>query len=148
MGEQTMVAERNGASQSTNNGLAWDVSSFANDAMTLTELQAKLLAADLRECRRRSWVPSLVLLAGLAIGLACFPIAMVTVALGLVQFLETSHFTAFLIVLVTGATGSVLLCLVSWITVRQHFARLQRSRDELVRNLRWMKRVITRYRPS
>jgi uncharacterized membrane protein YqjE len=148
MGEQTMVAERNGASQSTNNGLAWDVSSFANDAMTLTELQTKLLAADLRECRRRSWVPSLVLLAGLAIGLACFPIAMVTLAIGLVQFLGTSHFTAFLIVLVTGASCSVLLCVISWRRVRQHVAMLQRSRDELVRNLRWMKRVITRYRPS
>jgi uncharacterized integral membrane protein len=148
MVQQTKVAASNGASKSASNGLAWDVGAFANDAVTLTELQSQLLAADMRECSRGAWVPSLVLLAGLALGLACFPIAMVTAALGLVYFLETSHFTAFLIVLAGGVIGSALLCVLSWIRVRQHVAVLGRSRDELVRNLRWMKRVITRNRPA
>ena len=142
MDQQAKVAGRNGAPEAVSQGLARDVGAFANDVLTLTELQSQLLVADLRECRRRALVPSLVLLGGLALGLACFPIALVTVALGLVQFLETSHFTAFLIVVVAGAICSVLLCIVGWIQVRRRAAVLRRSRDELVHNLRWIKRVL------
>jgi membrane protein DedA with SNARE-associated domain len=142
MDQQAKVAARNGAPKTASQGLARDVGAFANDALTLTELQSQLLVADLRECSRRALVPSLVLLGGVALGLACFPIVLVTVALGLVQFLETSHFTAFLIVVVAGAIGSALLCIVGWIQVRQRAEVLQRSRDELVRNLRWIKQVV------
>lgn len=146
MDQQTKVAERNGTSMNEPHGLAWDLGSFANDAMTLTELQSQLLAADMRECSRRAWVPSLFVVGSVALGLACFPIALVTVALGLVQFLELSTFMAFLIVLVAGAIGSVLMGIIGWIKVRERAATLRRSRDEMVRNLRWIKRVITRTR--
>lgn len=146
MDQQTRVAERNGASMNEPHGLAWDLGSFANDAMTLTELQSQLLAADMRECTRRGWVPSLFVVGSAALGLACFPIALVTAALGLVKFFELSHFTAFLSVLVVGASGSILLGIIGWIKVRERAATLRRSRDELMRNLRWIKRVITRTR--
>ncbi len=146
MDHQAKVAERNGTPETSSQGLARDVGAFANDVLTLTELQSQLLVADMRECSRRVLVPSLVLCGGLALGLACFPIALVTVALGLVEFLNTSHFTAFLIVVIAGAIGSALLCIVGWIQVRQRAAVLRRSRDELVRNLRWIKRVLARNR--
>ncbi len=142
MVQQTKVAGRNGAPEIESDGLARDVGSFANDVLTLAELQAQLLAADVQECRQRVLVPSLVLLCGLALGLACFPIALVTLALGLVLFLETSLFTALLIVVVAAAIGSALLCIFGWIHVRQRAAVLRRSRDELVRNLSWIKRVV------
>lgn len=148
MVQQTKIAERNGASADESNGLAWDVGAFANDAVTLTELQSQLLAADMRECSRLIWVPSLFLLSGLALGLACFPIALVTLALSLVEFLQMSYFMAFLIVTGVGAIASALLCIFSWMQVRQRMAVLQRSRDELLRNLSWIKRVITRNRPT
>jgi hypothetical protein len=110
MDQQAKVAERNGAPEAESQGLARDVGSFANDVLTLTELQSQLLVADVRECSRRALVPSLLLLGGLALGLACFPIALVTAALGLVQFLDISHFTAFLIVVVAGAICSMPYC--------------------------------------
>jgi len=146
MDQQANLNERNGASKVTNHGLAWDVGSFANDALTLTELQSQLMAADLREYGRRIWFPSLLLAGGLALGLACFPIAMVTVALGLVYFLETSYFVAFLIVLTTSVVGSVGLCVFGCNKVRERAAVLERSRAELLHNLRWIKRVLTRTR--
>lgn len=146
MDQQAKVTESNGAPETASKGLASDVGAFANDVLTLTELQAQLLVADVRECSRRALVPSLALLVGLTLGLACIPVALLTVALGLVQFLETSHFTAFLIVAVAGAIGSALLCIFGWRQIRQRAAVLQRSRDELVRNLRWIKRVVARTR--
>lgn len=144
MVHQTKIAELNGQSEEASQGFAGDVGAFANDVLTLTELQSQLLVADARECSRLALVPSLILLGGLALGLACFPIALVTVAIGLVQWLEISHFTAFLIVAVAGATCSVLLSLFGWMQFRQRAAILRRSRDELVRNLRWIKRVLER----
>ena len=146
MDKQTKVNGRNGASNTDSHGLAWDVGSFANDTLTLTELQTQLLAADVKEFGRQVWAPSLVMLGGLALALACFPIALVTLALGLVQLLETSYFIAFLIVLAVGAISSLLLCLFGWIKIRERAAVLQRSRDELMRNLSWIKRVLTRTR--
>lgn len=146
MDQQAKVAERNGAAVTASHGLAGDVGAFALDVLTLTELQSRLLVADLRECNRRALVPGLVVLCGLTLGLACIPLALVTVALGLVQYLETSQFTAFLIVVVVGAVGSALLCMVGWTKVRRRTAVLGRSRDELVRNLRWIKRVLARNR--
>ena len=74
MDQQANVNERNGSAGATTHGLAWDVGSFANDALTLTELQTQLVAADMREYGRRVWFPSLLLLAGMALGLAFFPI--------------------------------------------------------------------------
>jgi hypothetical protein len=146
MDQQAKVTERNGAPEAESQGLARDVGSFANDVLTLAELQSQLLVADVREYSRRALVSSLVLLGGLALGLACFPIALVTAALGLVQFLNISYFTAFLIVVVAGAICSILLCMVGWIQVRQRAAVLRRSRDELVRNVNWIKRVLARQR--
>lgn len=146
MDQQTKVAEKNGAPETESHGLAPDLGAFASDVMTLTELQAKLLLADVQECSHRALIPSLVLLAGLALGLACFPIALVAIALGLVQYLETSHYEAFLIVVGAGAISSALLCIVGWILIRKRAAVLRRSRDELVRNVRWIKKVVARNR--
>lgn len=146
MDQQAKVTERDGAPATTSHGLAWDVSAFASDVFTLTELQSQLLVADVRECNRRAWVPGLVLLCGMTLGLACFPLALLTLAFGLVQYLEKSYFTAFLIVVVAGVIASVSMCIGGWILVRQRTAVLGRSRDELVRNLHWMKRVLARSR--
>lgn len=146
MDQQAKLTERNGKPDTASQGLAQDVGAFASDVLTLTELQSQLLAADLRECSRGALAPSLVLLGGLTLGLACFPISLVTVALGLVHFLDASLFTAFLIVVVVGAIGSALMCILAWRQVRQRAAVLRRSRDELVCNLRWIKRVLTRNR--
>lgn len=144
MDRQAKLAERNGAPETESQGLARDVGTFASDVLNLAELQSKLLAADVREYGRHALLPILILFGGLALGLACFAVALVTAALGLVEFLNISYFAAFLIVLVLGAIGSVLLCIVGWTQVRQSSAVLRRSRDELVRNLNWIRRVLVR----
>lgn len=148
MVQQTKVADRNrnGASDNESQGLARDVRAFANDVLTLTELQSQLLVADLRECSRRAWAPSLCLVGALGLGLACFPIALVTVALGIVRFLDTSHFTALLVALIGGAICSLVMGVVGCLQARKNAAVLRRSRDELLRNLRWIKQVIAHNR--
>lgn len=114
--------------------------------LTLAELQAQLLVADVQECGRRMLVPGLVLLSGVALGLACFPIALAALALLLIQIFETSYAAGFLIAVVVGAVLSALLCVIGWFQVRERVAVLRRSQQELVCNLHWIKKVLERSR--
>lgn len=146
MVQQTKINESNGVPQSASKGLARDVSEFAHDVLTLAELQAELFVADVQECRQRTLVPGLVLICGLALGLACFPIALAALALLLIQVLGTSYAAGFLLAALVGAVLSALVSVVGWIQVRRHVAVLGRSQQELVRNLQWIKKVLERSR--
>jgi hypothetical protein len=88
------------------------------------------------------------LLCGAALGLACFPVALAALALLLVQVFETSHATGFLLATTVGAILSALLGVSGWLLVRKRMAVLQRSQQELVRNLRWIKKVLERNRAT
>jgi uncharacterized membrane protein YqjE len=148
MGHQTKINERNGSPQTAPKGLARDVGEFAHDVFTLAELQAQLFATDLQECSRRAFVPGLLLVGGVALGLSCIPFALAALALLLIQVFETSYATGFLLATVAGAMLSVLLCVSGWLLVRQRLTLLRRSQEELVRNLRWIKKVLERNRTT
>jgi uncharacterized membrane protein YqjE len=146
MGHQTKISEQNGSPQIASKGLARDLGEFADDVLTLAELQVQLLVSDMQECGQRARVPGLVLLCGVALGLACFPIALAALALLFIEVFETSYAAGFLIALVGGAVSSALVCAIGWLQVRERLAVLGRSQQELVRNLRWIKKVLERSR--
>jgi uncharacterized membrane protein YqjE len=146
MGHQTKINEQNGSPQTASRGLARDVGEFADDVLTLAELQVQLFVADMQECGQRARVPGLVLLCGVALGLACFPIALAALALLVIQVFGTSYAAGFLIAVAVGAVLSALLCVIGWLRVRERLAVLGRSQQELVRNLRWIKKVLERSR--
>ena len=87
-------------------------------------------------------VPALLLLCGLAVSLACFPVGLTALALYLVQIYKTSYATGFLIAFIVGAVLGTLLSVFGCLQVRKSLAVLQRSRHELIRNLRWIKKVL------
>jgi hypothetical protein len=146
MGHQTKLSDQNGSPRTASKGLARDVGEFAHDVLTLAELQAQLFVADMQECGQRVRVPGLILLCGAALGLACFPIALAALALVAVQVLGTSHAAGFLISAGVGAALSTLLCVIGWYQVRKQVTVLGRSQQALVRNLRWIKKVLERSR--
>ena len=138
--------QRNGSRETAPKAFARDMREFADDVFTLAELQAQLLVTDAQECGQRVKVPGLLLLAGLAVGSACLPTGLVAVALWLVQILEMSYATGFLIAAVAGAMLSMLLCGIGWFLVRQRLVVLRHSYEELIRNLGWIKKVLERTR--
>jgi hypothetical protein len=146
MDNQAQISERNGSPQIRSKALARGVSGFAHDVLILAELQAQLFVVDVQLCGKRLLAPGLVVLCGVALGLACFPIALAALALLLVQVLEISYAVGFLLAVAVGAALSALLCVVGWLELREPVAVLRRSRRELVRNLRWLKKVIERSR--
>ncbi len=122
------------------------VGEFAHNVLTLAELQAQLLVADLRHCRHKLFVPGLVLLVGVALALACFPFALIVLALCIKETVGTTYAASFLIVLGLGIVTGASLCTFSWIQIRKHTAVLSRSQQELVRNVLWIKKVLERSR--
>lgn len=146
MVHQTKIDASNGVPQTGSKGLARDVGEFAHDVFTLAELQAQLFAADVQECGQRVLVPGLVMLGGVTLGLACFPFALAALALWLIQIFELSYAMGFLLAVLIGGVVSVLMCVIGWFRVRKHAAVLGRSQQELVRNLRWIKKVLERSR--
>jgi Putative Actinobacterial Holin-X, holin superfamily III len=148
MGHQTKVSELNGSPAAASKGLARNVGEFAHDVLTLAELQGRLLIADVQEFRQRMVIPGLVLLGGVMLGLACFPIALAGLAFALVEVLELSNATGFLLALVIGAVLSAVLCVIGWLQVRSHVAVLGRSKREFAHNLSWIKKVLERICPD
>ena len=148
MGHQAKVSERNGSPQAAPKALARGVGEFAYDVLTLAELQAQLFVTDLQECSRRALVPGLFLLAGVALGVSCVPLALTALALLLIQVWGTAYATGFLLATIVGASVSVLLCVSGWFLVRKRVAVLQRSQQELLRNLCWIKKVFERDRST
>lgn len=148
MGHQTMVNEQACFPETATKTLAQDVGDFALDVFTLAELQAQLLVVDVQECGHRVLMPSLALLAGGALGLACLPIALAALALWIIQAFATSYAAGFLVAVMLGAIVSGVLCVMGWWWFRQRLVILRRSQQELVRNLCWVKKVLARSRTT
>lgn len=142
MDDQTKIDERDGAPKNASRGFARGVGEFAHDVLTLAELQAQLLAADVQECRQRVLIPALLLLCGLAVSLACFSVGLTALALCLVQSYKMSYATGFLIAFIVGAVLGALLSVFGCLQMRKSLAVLRRSQHELIRNLRWIRKVI------
>ena len=135
-------------SENASRGFARGVGDFAHDVLTLAELQAQLLAADAQECRQRVLIPALLLFGGLAVSLACFPVGLAALALYLVQSYKMSYATGFLIASIVGAVLGSLLSVFGCFQVRKSLAVLQRSQHELIRNLRWIRKVLDHSRTT
>ena len=148
MADQTKIDDRNRAPESASKGFARGVGDFTHDVLTLAELQAQLLSADVQECRQRVLVPTLLLLCGLAVGLACFPVGLTALALCLVENYTMSYATGFLTAFIVGAVLGVLLSFIGCLQVRKSLAVLQRSQQELIRNLRWIRKVVDHSRTN
>lgn len=146
MDRQTQVSERTDSPKGVPKGLPTEVSEFAHDVIVLAELQGQLFVADVQECGRRGFVPGLILICGTMLGLACFPMALAALALGVVEVFETSYAIGFLIAVVGGVGLSALLCIIGWYRLKNRLAVLQRSQHEFVRNLCWIKKVLERRR--
>lgn len=146
MVHQTKVSAQNGSPESAPSVLARGVGDFAHDVLTLAELQMQLLVADVRECRRTGLAASLILLCGLALGLACFPLALAALAFSIIQVLETTYAVGLLIAVAVGAVLSALLCAIGWFQIRKRLAVLRRSQQEFVCNVGWIKKVLKRNR--
>lgn len=144
MADKTLMTPRNALLTEVSHNLRDDIGGFAHDVLTLAELQAELFVTEVQEHGRRAAFPTLVLLFGVTLGVACCPIALVAFALTLVQVSGLSHASAFSITAISGVTLSSLISVIGCILIRSGASTPSRSREELAKNLKWMKTILSK----
>lgn len=116
---------------------------FGNDVSTLAELQAKLALLDMKESARRAAVPSALIVVGVALATASLPVALIGVSELVATALQLAHRGwAYLIVAGVTLLIAILIAAVAGSRLGHSFESFQRSRDELTRNIAWLRTVL------
>lgn len=139
MANKTQVSHRKEKLSEDSGSLRREAGGFAHDLLALVELQSRLFMVEVREVRRQSILPSLLMISGLLLGASCFPIALIAFALCLAQWANLSIATSFLFVLVVGLLSSLLLLFISSMILRKRSHLFRRSQEEFLRNYVWFK---------
>ncbi|MCU0720958.1 MAG: phage holin family protein [Pirellula sp.] len=147
MVHETKIGQLNGAPAAPK-GIARSVGGLTHDLFTLTELQVQLLFKDLQAGSKRVLSAGLILLTGLVIGLASIPIGLISLALLIRDTFSTTYSLAFLFSALAGVVCSGTLGGIGWLMLRGCSTILQRSNQEFLRNLRWIKKVLERDRST
>jgi uncharacterized membrane protein YqjE len=146
VGETTMN-QCNGSTQSPPKGVAKGIGELTHDIVSLAELQLELFTVDCREGLRRILIPVALLLFAGCVATGTVPIALILVAELLVQAAGLSRAAAFLIAATSGFIVALAIGVVGWSYLRGILRVFDRSREELTRNMTWIKHALKRSEP-
>ena len=118
------------------------VGGFAHDITTLAELQVQLFRADLKEVFQQLTWPLVMMLAGVVLAFASLPVVLLGIAYTLIQRAGTEPDIALLVTAAGAVVIAATASLFGWFKLRRSFSSLERSRDELARNVSWIKSVL------
>ncbi|HEU0069217.1 MAG TPA: phage holin family protein, partial [Nitrospiraceae bacterium] len=108
----------------------------------LAELQMELLEADFQDCLRRLVRPVIMVVAGVTLLLGCTPVLLVGIAQLLVEFAAMPQAAAFLATSIVAALLAGGLTFLAWRKLGLSLSAFQRSREELTRNIQWIRAVL------
>ena len=138
VGETTMNL-RNESTPAPPDGVAKDMGELTHDMMSLAELQFELVRNDYRAGMKGLLVPIVLLLVAGIVALGTAPIALLLMAEILIQVAGLSRVSALSIAALGGLIVAVVLGVVGWSQLRGVGRVFQRSREEWIRNLNWIK---------
>jgi hypothetical protein len=109
---------------------------------TLAELQAKLAALDFKESAERALVPLVVAIGGAVVALGGVPVLLAGVAVLLASALSVS--LGWMLVLISGLAimTAGAIAAIAGNRLIHAFDSFRRSREELIRNLNWIRTVL------
>ena len=140
MDDQTKV--KNGSNNGSAENMVGSIADFGNDVATLAELQLKLATLDFKETMGRALVPLSLVVVGLVVILSSVPVAIGGLALLVAQVTGLAMGWALLL---TALVTLGLAALVVFMAARNVGATLEgfrRSREELARNIAWIRTVL------
>ncbi len=142
MADQTTLNNHNASEiNAPADGVVGNIAEFVNDISTLGELQFKLGMLDLKEATGRATTPSVLLGVGALLVVAGVPV----VLLGVAELIATAGVPRGWAFVLTGLTSLVIAGVMALLAIKglgHSFTSFRRSRDELTRNLSWVKTVI------
>jgi Putative Actinobacterial Holin-X, holin superfamily III len=133
---------RNGHAAANDRGVIEGVSSFGTDLATLTMLQARLAAYDLRDSMRSATPAIAGMVAFATVAAASTVVGLAGLALWLATVLQVQ---AGIVLMVVALAGIVIAGVASALLARSliaSFSTFRRSREELERNIAWIKTTI------
>jgi len=118
------------------------ITGFGSDIATLAELQAQLAVSDLKESLQKALLPLALFVVGMICVIGALPVALLGVASLVAVALKIS--SAWAMLLTAGVVLAVALVLVAVSTskIGPSFSSFRRSREELARNLAWIRTVL------
>ncbi len=119
-----------------------NIADFGNDIASLAELQAKLAVYDAKEAATRASRPLIFLGMGGVLALASLPVILIGLADLIATNTRISSGLAQLIVGLVALLIASLGCLVGFRGAFQSLDSFRRSREELTRNLSWIRTVL------
>jgi len=146
VGETTMN-RCNGSTQSPPKGVAKGIGELTHDIVSLAELQFELFTIDCREGLKRMLVPVAMLLVAGIVAVGTVPITLIFIAEFLTQAAGLSRAAAFSIVALSGFIVALAMGVVGWSYLRGVVRVFERSREELTRNMTWIKHALKRPAP-
>ncbi len=146
VGETTM-SRPNGSTRSPRDGLAKNVAELTHDIVSLAEFQFELFRSDCREGLKRMLVPIAMLLVAGTVAVGTVPIALTLIAELLAQAADISRAAAFSIAALIGFIVAVAIGVSGWYFMRGVVRVFERSREELARNMIWIKHALKKPAP-
>ncbi|AGA25401.1 phage holin family protein [Singulisphaera acidiphila] len=140
MDDQTKV--KNGSTNGSAENMVGSIAGFGNDVATLAELQLKLAALDFKETAGRALIPLALVVVGLVVILGSVPVAIGGVSLLIAQVLGISLGWALLLTAITILGLAALVVVIAGRKLGASLEGFQRSRDELIRNVSWIRTVL------
>jgi len=140
MADQASV--NSGRANGSGEGVVGSIAGFGNDVATLAELQAKLIALDLKESAAKATLPLSMAVVGLVVLVSAVPVVIVGVGLLVAQAFTISNALALLLTAVTFMVVAVLLVVFALRELRRVIEIFRRSREELTRNVSWLRTVL------
>ena len=134
--------QRNESMPAIPDGVAKDMGELTHDIMSLVELQFELFRNDCRAGLKGLLIPVALLLAAGIAAVATVPIALIFVAELLAQVAGLSRAAAFSIAALSGFLMAVALGVLGWSQIRGVGRVFERSREELTRNMTWIKHAL------
>lgn len=138
----------NGRARTDKPNVATSFGDLAHDVIELTELQAELFATDVRDTSRSVRLGVALGAAGVVLFLGSVPVLLAAVAYLLIEQRGWSHAAGFGAATFVGLLLSGGVLAAAWRWLRMSVVTLHRSRDELKRNIAWVKSSLRNRAPS
>jgi hypothetical protein len=129
----------NGRTRAERPNVATSFSGLTHDAIELAELQAQLFTLDVKETTQSVKVSLTLAIVGVSLLLGAIPIALIALAELLTYLLDWPRAASYGVSTLVGLLLSGALIATAYSRLKSGMGAMKRSREELSRNITWIK---------
>jgi hypothetical protein len=138
----------NGRTSVAEPSVAASVADMTRDAIELGELQAQLFGYDIKRSGERARSSLILSVVGVCLLLSAFPVLLMALAVLLNTLIEWPPAAGYAVAGVVGLLASGAVLALAYSQFKQGILTFERSREELSRNIAWLKTQLSRTRST